>query len=291
MSATKRRPLGDHEIETAVDLFLASATDMTQRHGVQLPPVFRPSVVAQYAHIQRTGIFHVAEAEGQIVGLACAIVRDLWWFLSGFWVKPGLQGQRIGGPLLDAVIREGERAGARTFFTWSSVDPRAMATYMRRGLLPGWPMLIFVGEPSMGAPASSTYDLAELDEELPPRLARAARQPPRAVDHAFWRAGAGAARAVVHRGAPVGYFYARAGGIGPVAWSDEEHAPAVIDRALAAAVALATAPVRVNVPGVAHVAIRHLLARGLQIASYGHMLATEAPGDMTRYLPSNALLL
>jgi hypothetical protein len=289
--STTLRPLGDHEIETAVDLFLASAADMTERHGVHLPSAFRPSVVAQYTHIQRTGIFRVAEAEGRIVGLACANVRDAWWFLSGFWVQPGLQGQRIGGPLLDEVLRDGERAGARTFFTWSSVDPRAMATYMRRGLLPGWPMLIFVGEPSGDAGASRAYDVAELDGELPASLARAARHPLRAVDHAFWREAAPTARTVVHGGAPVGYFYARAGSIGPVAWSDEEHAPAVIDRALAAAAALGTAPLRVNVPGVAHVAIRHLLARGLRLASYGHMLATDVPGDMTRYLPSNALLL
>jgi hypothetical protein len=284
------RALRDDEIETAVALFMESANDMAERHGVGirvLPPQ-REGIARAYGHIARTGIFRVAEADDRVVALACAIVRGPWWFLSGFWARPGLQGRGVGGPLLDEALREGERAGARVFFTWSSVDPRAMATYLRRDLLPGWPILVITVDAKAGGTIPAGYEIAELDGDLPPRLAATTGHPARAEDHGFWR-GTGTAGSVSRRGKPVGYFYARAGSIGPVAWTDDAHAPAVIDSALSAVAALG-APIRVNVPGVAHAAIRHLLAQGAQLVSFGHLLATEPPGEMTRYLPSGPLL-
>jgi hypothetical protein len=163
-----------------------------------------------------------------------------------------------------------------------------MASYMRRSLLPRWPILIFHGEPST-PPSPGDYRLAELDLALPLRLAAAAGHPTREADHAFWRQGAAAATAVLHGGEAVGFFYARPGGIGPVAWSDDAHAAGVIDAALATALGQGGA-VRVNVPGVAHAAVRHILARGMRLTSYGHILASESPGDLTRYLPSGGFL-
>jgi hypothetical protein len=284
------RPLRSDEIETAASLFAESANDMAQRHGVGirvLPPQ-REAIAVTYGHIARTGIFRVAEDDGRIVALACAIVRGPWWFLSGFWAKPGLQGQGIGGPLLDETMREGERAGARVFFTWSSVDPRAMAAYLRRDLLPGWPILIFTANAKAAGTIPTGYELVELDLDLRSRLAELAGHPLRDEDHALWRV-TGTARAVARRGELVGYFYARAGSIGPLAWTHDAHASVVIDSALEEAAGAAT-PVRVNVPGVAHAAIRHLLARGAQLVSFGHLLATQPPGEMTRYLPSGPLL-
>jgi hypothetical protein len=284
------RALRNDEIETAVSLFAESANDMAERHGVAirvLPPQHE-GIARAYGHIARTGIFRVAEEEGGIVALACGIVRGPWWFLSGFWAKPGLQGRGVGGPLLNDAMSEGERAGARLFFTWSSLDPRAMATYLRRDLLPGWPIFVFTVDAIAAGTIPTGYKLVELDLELPARLAQAAGQPTRDEDHAFWR-GTGVARAVTRRGELVGYFYARAGSIGPVAWAHDADASAVIDLALAE-LAGAAAPVRVNVPGVAHGAIRHLLSRGARLVSFGHMLATQLPGEMTRYLPSGPLL-
>jgi GNAT superfamily N-acetyltransferase len=289
VSQAAMRSLRADEAATAADLFLASAGDMAQRHGVHLPHASRDGVLAAYEHIARTGIFRVAEIDGRVVALACAIVRGSWWFLTGFWVQPGMQSRGLGGPLLDEVLREGERAGARVFFTWSSVDPNAMASYMRRGLLPGWPILIFVGEPSTALPPTTDYCVAELDPALPPRLTLAAGHPERDVDHAYLRRTAAAARAVLRDGEAIGYFYARRGSVGPVAWSDDAHAAAVIDASLGAALGLGV-PVRVNVPGVAHAAVRHVLARGLRLVSNGHLLATDSPGDMTRYLPSGGFL-
>src|SRR5204862_5005525 len=102
-------------------------------------------IEALYGHIARTGIFQVAEIEGRIGAVCHASVREAVWFLSGFWVRPGLQKQGLGGPLLARVHEAGRAAGARTFFTWSTPDITAIASYLRRGLVPGYPILVFAG--------------------------------------------------------------------------------------------------------------------------------------------------
>jgi GNAT superfamily N-acetyltransferase len=84
-------------------------------------------------HLQRTdpeGAW-VAELDGEIVGIALALVREDVWGLSLFGVKPGLQGQGIGGPLLAGALRCAE--GRRAAIILSSTDPRAMRRYFRAG--------------------------------------------------------------------------------------------------------------------------------------------------------------
>jgi GNAT superfamily N-acetyltransferase len=80
----------------------------------------------------------VAELDGEIVGVALALVREGLWGLSLFGVKPGLQGQGIGGPVLAGAVGYAEAAGARAGIILSSTDPRAMRRYARAGfrLLP-----------------------------------------------------------------------------------------------------------------------------------------------------------
>ncbi|WCB93739.1 hypothetical protein DSM104299_02455 [Baekduia alba] len=74
----------------------------------------------------------VAEAgDGEIVGIALALVREDVWGLSLFGVKPGLQGQGIGGPILDGSLRYAE--GRRAAIILSSTDARAMRRYFRAG--------------------------------------------------------------------------------------------------------------------------------------------------------------
>jgi GNAT superfamily N-acetyltransferase len=73
----------------------------------------------------------VAELDGDVVGVALALVREDVWGLSLFGVAPGLQGQGIGGPLLAASLRYAE--GRRGAIILSSSDPRAMRRYFRSG--------------------------------------------------------------------------------------------------------------------------------------------------------------
>jgi GNAT superfamily N-acetyltransferase len=74
----------------------------------------------------------VAEAEdGEIVGVALALVREGIWGLSLLGVKPGLQGQGVGARLLAAALRTLE--GCRGGIILASTDPRALRRYFRAG--------------------------------------------------------------------------------------------------------------------------------------------------------------
>jgi len=88
---------------------------------------------ARVAHLQRTdpdGAW-VAELGGEVVGLALSLVREDVWGLSLFAVKPGLQGQGLGGRVLAPALEYAE--GCRGAIILSSPDPRAMRRYFRAG--------------------------------------------------------------------------------------------------------------------------------------------------------------
>jgi GNAT superfamily N-acetyltransferase len=70
-------------------------------------------------------------ADGEVVGIALALVREGVWGLSLFGVRTGMQGQGIGGPLLNAALRTAE--DCRAAIILSSNDPRAMRRYFRAG--------------------------------------------------------------------------------------------------------------------------------------------------------------
>jgi GNAT superfamily N-acetyltransferase len=111
---------------------------------VLYPVEFRPADAAARAEFTRGSRIRVghirnrnpegawvAELDGEIVGMALALVREGVWGLSLFGVKPGLQGQGIGGPLLAGALRAAE--GCRGAIILSSSDPRAMRRYFRSG--------------------------------------------------------------------------------------------------------------------------------------------------------------
>jgi GNAT superfamily N-acetyltransferase len=85
-------------------------------------------------HIRRTdpGGAWVAEAGGEIVGLALALVRDGIWGLSLFGVAVPLQSRGIGRGLLEASFAYG--ASARGHIILSTESPAAMRRYARLGL-------------------------------------------------------------------------------------------------------------------------------------------------------------
>lgn len=69
--------------------------------------------------------------DGEVVGIALALVRQGVWGLSLFGVQIGRQGQGIGGPLLNASLQTAE--GCHAAIILSSSDPRAMRRYFRAG--------------------------------------------------------------------------------------------------------------------------------------------------------------
>ena len=287
MTARNRAARAD-DVEPALDLFLGTLRDMLARNGIDPGELPRDEWRYSYPHVFRTGIFRVAEDDDGLVAICHAIVRGPLWFLSGFWARPDRQKTGVGGRLLREVWEEGRAREASTFFTWSSIDLTAMASYLRRGMFPGYQILSFTGEPIRATPAAS--DVAPLTLDVAARLDRDVIGIARDIDHVFWTSEPGrVGRAVMRDGRAIGYYYVRSGAIGPAAWVSSAEAEVVLGAALTDALAQ-SATVRLRALGANHDTIRFALAHGMRLAGYSHLLTTAPFGHLERYAPSGPTL-
>lgn len=280
------RALEAGDVGEAAELFITALGDMLRRNGV--PPATgytRAYVEPRYAQLQRTGIFRVAEADGKIVSICCALVRDAHWFLSMFWTLPEWQRQGIGRPLLREVWEQGRAQGARIDFTWSSIDFAALCTYLKLGMLPGCQIFTFAGAPVSIPDPAAGYALEPLERDVLERVDAEVRGVTRSVDHDYFLGSGGAAHQVRAGREIAGYVFANAGAIGPAAWTRPEHARGVIHAAVH--VARQQAPeIRLMTLGHNHDAVRAALELELRLATTGHFLRSQPFGAMDRYLPS-----
>ena len=286
--AIRTRDVREDEVGAALDLFVESLRDLVTRSGADPSTIHREEWADLYPHVFRTGIFRVAEEEGRIVAICNAIVRERTWFLSGFWARPGRQRAGVGGPLLREVWSEGQRRGANVFFTWASPDPTALAAYMRRGMLPGAPILQFAGEPT--PEDVHGIELVELSLDAATAIDREILGYTRDIDQRYWAGESGrVSRVALRDGKPIGYYSTLRGTIGPAAWLDPGDAFALLD--LAARDALTQSPrVRGRPVGINHDAVRWCLARGLRLFAHSTWLTTSAFGRLDRYVPSGPTL-
>jgi len=290
MKAALYRPVREDEISETAEIFVIACADMYARHGIDAATPEQEVVERGYRHVFETGIFHVAEVDGRIAAIAHAIVRERLWFLSGFWMLPEFQRQRIGGALLKQVKDAGANAGADTFFTWSSVDQTAMAGYMKQGMLPGYQILTFAGTLRDLPSLRDEYEVQPLLLSNANALDRRVRAAAREVDHNYWLKTAGQeGRQLVRDGRAVGYYHFNHGVIGPAAWSDEADAEALLATACREA-ASQSEQIKLMIPGINHTAIRFALRVGLRLSAYSHLLTTAPFGRMQQYLASGPLL-
>lgn len=283
------RPIRDDEFGTAAALFFDALADLTSRHNMPAPHRDIDLVARGYAYVARTGIFRVAEKDGRVVGIACAILRGPYWFLSGFWADPSMRLQGIGGPLLRSVRDDGMKAGARVFYVWSSPDPPAIASYMKLGMLPGTQLFAFAGTPAR-MPAVRVLDTEPLTAARVADLDRDLVGVRRDGDHGYWLDRDDVrARVVLDGGKVAGYYYVHGGTIGPVGWSSDDVGETVLATAVMDA-ARGGADVQLTAPGTNHAALRLALTSGLKLVRQSHLLWTEPVGHMERYIPSGPLL-
>lgn len=285
------RPVREEEMPEAVNLFLDTVADLNKRWNLNWPLPPREYIEKVYEHVRQTGIFLVAEVEGKVGAICHAIVRDQLWFLSGFWTMPHLQGRKIGRPLLQRVMEEGARAGASVFFTWSSIDLQAMATYMKMGMLPGYQLLNFAGQPNNLPEEYSGYETQPLDVSKALAIDEQVRETRRELDHQFWISETKSEGRQISRDGHgvVGYYYLNKGTIGPAAWLEERDAGALLEAACREASAQAE-QIRLIIPGINHTAIRFALQLNLKLSGYGHLLTTASFGQMEKYLTSGPSL-
>jgi GNAT superfamily N-acetyltransferase len=135
------RPLRPEDVPAAAEVgwtALSPYMPVAAAADAQDPRPRQASQQARVAHLLDTdpGGCWVAEAGGEVVGVALGLVRDDVWGFSLFGLLPGLQGRGVGRELLRAALTYAE--GRRGGIILSSVNPAAMRSYFRAGfrLLP-----------------------------------------------------------------------------------------------------------------------------------------------------------
>jgi GNAT superfamily N-acetyltransferase len=290
LMAIEYRPVREDEMHATVELFLTTVADLQKRWNLNWPLPPREYIEKSYEHIRRTGIFLVAEVDGKLGAICHAVVRDHLWFLSGFWTMPHLQGHKIGRSLLKLVWDEGARVGASVFFTWSSIDLQAMASYMKMGMLPGYQLLNFMGQPDKLPERRSGYETQPLDISKALEIDEQIRETRREIDHQFWLSEMKSeGRQLVRDNRVVGYYYLNKGTIAPAAWLEDEDAVALLESACRETRGQSE-QIRLIIPGANHTAIRFALQLNLRLAGYGHLLTTASFGQMKKYLTSGPSL-
>jgi GNAT superfamily N-acetyltransferase len=221
----------------------------------------------------------VAERDGQIIGVAEAIVRERLWCLSMLAVQPGTQSAGAGRALMECAAQYGSAADPGLIV--SSNDPRALRLYA------GWR---FALHPTLEA--SGVVDRRRLpglggmvreddDVEAFGALTRAVRGAPYTEELGVALGHGGRLLGIAGRG----FAVLTAGGqLWALVARDEEAASVLLWNALA----LAEGPARVRwITGAQQWAIDVVARAGLRIVAYGALCVRGTPGPLAPFLPSS----
>ncbi|QEC48666.1 GNAT family N-acetyltransferase [Baekduia soli] len=227
----------------------------------------------------------VAEADGEIVAVALALVREDVWGLSLFGVAPGLQGRGIGGRTLAGALRYAE--GRRGALIVSSTDPRAMRRYHRAGLALR-PSVAAGGQLNRSRlPAGLRSRPGDLDADRPvlEAASRHARGAAHGPDYAAIAAAGGELLVCGDRG----FAFHREGAPVLLAAHDDETATDLLWSCLAGGPP--GGPVHVHVITAGNDwAVAVALDAGLALEPDGPVFARGETGTLAPYLPSGAYL-
>jgi len=262
-----------------------------------LPPA-RGDVPAYLRHVLRTGTLLVAEQQKRISAYAGTITRAGITFLTDLFVDPHHQSSDLGKRLLQLALPP----DGLIHCTLSSSDPRALALYIRAGMIPQWPcfgLRLEQQSSSQKLPSSDVkisevqpeefQALIQLDAELSGRL--------RPEEHTFWIQEEQAVPLLFRQAGHVaGYGYVRLGGgtlwhpeacvLGPIGSSSVEEAAACVLAAVEWAAERAKV-IRIEVPGP-HPCLAPLLERGFRLTYTDTFVSSAASPfcDARRYVPS-----
>lgn len=134
------RPMTQADVADAEQLSAAAFLEVERRglrRGDPDPRPRSPEHAAAWrdrtANLLRTdaGGCWVSERDGEMVGFATSIRRDTTWILVTYAVRVGLQGQGIGGPLLDAALTHARHC-TRGMLS-ATDDARALRRYRAAG--------------------------------------------------------------------------------------------------------------------------------------------------------------
>lgn len=289
------RPGAVEDSSAVYDVFVHTTIDLERRMGLPDADIIwlDPAIVASYwqrrqslfEHLARTADqYWVAEADGQIVGFARSSVRDGVRELLEFFVRPGYQGQGIGGELLRRAFPAGD-AQRRAII--ATREMRALARYMKAGVYPRFPNYYTFRKPE---PVEVATDLEFAPAADTPETLAAIRAIDQAilgftrdVDHRFLLQDR---QAILFRraGQVVGYGYFGKG-TGPIALLDAADFPAVLARAESEAAARGDDEFGMQLPLVNRHAVDYLLGRGFRLEDFTVFFMSDEPfGRFENYI-------
>lgn len=234
------------------------------------------------------GAWVAEDADGAVVGVAMAIVREDVWGLSSLVVQPGLQSAGVGRELLRRALAHGDGGRLGALIVASS-DPRALRAYGQAGFTLQ-PSIKAAGplrierppeQPDWIEPARAGAHDAAMEE-----VSRAVRGASHGCDAEQLRA---AGELHVAAGGERGFVWHDRGVVRLLAARDDDAATALLWRALAATPPRAPAHAAF-ITGAQQWALRVALDAGLRLTVDGAVCVRGAPGPLAPYLPSGAFL-
>lgn len=227
------------------------------------------------------------EATGAAVGYARSILRDGVRELTEFFVTPAAQGDGVGRGLLERAF---SAAGTRHRAIVATIDPRAIARYLREGLDAKVPMAGFEAVPREVVVPTDLVRQPILAESPPyaelAAIDRTVLDFRRDEEHE-WLAGQRAGWLYRRDGAAVAYGYhaARPTWGGPFAAHVSSDLPVLLADAESAAAAAGHGAVTFDVPLTARAAVDHLLGRGFRVDPFVMLFFTDGQTDgLDRYV-------
>jgi len=271
------------------EVFIESLIELGQRLGVETITGGVENLDALWAkrapimtHAAETADrWWVAEENGRVVGYARSTLRDGIRQLTEFFVRPGAQSAGLGRGLLERVFPE---EGARGRILIATQDPRALARYLKAGLLARFPVY-HLGRPRRGDPYRGDLEATPVTQDqyglaLLASIDRDVLGFRRDADHR-WLLSNRRGYVYLRNGSPVGYGYV---GLyqGPFATLD----PTAIGSMLAHAESVAEGDeFGVEAPLINRSAIQYLLEHGFRMDPFVNFFLSDVElGKYDRYL-------
>jgi GNAT superfamily N-acetyltransferase len=253
-------------------------------------PVTVARGLRRIAHLQRTdpgGAWVAEAADGALVGMALALVREGIWGLSLFGVDAEHRNRGVGRALLDAAFTT-HGAHARGHLILSSESPAAMRRYARLGL-DLRPCVAAAGIPDRTRIATQDDGVRDAGADgvaVADPIGRAVRGAGHGLDLPVALQDPGARLLLVEDRA---FALVREARITLVAGLDDEAATRALNAALAAMPPGATASVDFLTAGQDW-AVRACLDAGLALSPDGPFFTGGDLGPLRPYVPSGAYL-
>jgi GNAT superfamily N-acetyltransferase len=153
--------------------------------------------LSYYEHLLAHAELHVAETSGIVVGYAASMTVGPWRHITDLFLHPDVRGHGVGARLLGAVTPD-----SRPTLTFSSMHPAALPLYVRRGLVPRWPLFYLRGSAEV-LPVSN-LELVSIPAERAAELEAAWLGWDRGSTYTYWATASGSrVVAVLEAGEPV----------------------------------------------------------------------------------------